>query len=181
MTESRKHGVEWQDVPITAGDLADVFDAFCGADGHNLVVSIMTQRALASAPPSPKHDDRTVPDASDLVRRLHAEAASCAKGCGFGNAGSILLEAAVWISAAKALAVPKHDVWQDIATVTDEIKVAGSRLLLWGKYWSDGQGFMDEPLVGQWHGQRWEVWGPGGRFGIRPTHWQPLPTPPEGT
>lgn len=28
----------WRDVPITAGLLADFFDAYCGADGHNLVV-----------------------------------------------------------------------------------------------------------------------------------------------
>lgn len=28
----------WRDVPVTAALLANVFDAYCGADGHNLVV-----------------------------------------------------------------------------------------------------------------------------------------------
>lgn len=30
---------DWSSMPVTAGFLADVFDAFCGAEGHNLVVS----------------------------------------------------------------------------------------------------------------------------------------------
>lgn len=29
----------WTNMPVTAGFLAGVFDAFCGADGHNLVVA----------------------------------------------------------------------------------------------------------------------------------------------
>lgn len=64
--------------------------------------------------------------------------------------------------------------WQPIETAPQD----GTRLILWGRYWSAGQGFMGEPLVGQHARDRWEVWGPGGRFGVRPTHWMPLPRPP---
>jgi len=32
----------WRDVPVTMEFLAHLFDAFSGADGHNLVVSIAT-------------------------------------------------------------------------------------------------------------------------------------------
>lgn len=52
-------------------------------------------------------------------------------------------------------------------------------ILLWGQYWSDEQGMMKSPLVGQWSApnNRWEVFGPGGRFGVRPSVWWPLPIP----
>lgn len=30
----------WRDVPVTMEFLANLFDAYCGADGHNLVVAI---------------------------------------------------------------------------------------------------------------------------------------------
>lgn len=31
--------MHWSDMPVTAGFLAQVFDAYSGADGHNLVVA----------------------------------------------------------------------------------------------------------------------------------------------
>ena len=65
--------------------------------------------------------------------------------------------------------------WQPIETAPK-----GRRILLWGKYWSDSQGYMDIPLIGIWNNfnERWEAaWM--GWFGIRPTHWMPLPELPE--
>lgn len=64
--------------------------------------------------------------------------------------------------------------WQPIETAPKD----GARILLWGRYWSDGQDWFKEPLYGQFSGRRWEAWGPGGPFGVRPTHWTPLPEPP---
>lgn len=56
-------------------------------------------------------------------------------------------------------------------------------VLLWGKYWNNKDVFQ-RPLVGQWNPisnpQRWEALGEY-RFGIRPTHWMPLPAAPKGT
>lgn len=34
----------WRDVPVTMEFLAELFDAYCGADGHNLVVSVAAGR-----------------------------------------------------------------------------------------------------------------------------------------
>jgi len=68
--------------------------------------------------------------------------------------------------------------WQPIETAPTD----GSLILLWGRYWSDDQGEFKTPLIGQWAGnaRRWEAvmatW-----FGVRPTHWMPLPEPPEIT
>lgn len=55
-----------------------------------------------------------------------------------------------------------------------------SLILLWGRYWSDEQGFFPDPMVGMWsvNNNRWEcTWMC--RFGVRPTHWMPLPQPPK--
>lgn len=64
--------------------------------------------------------------------------------------------------------------WQPIETAPKD-----TALLLWGKYWNDKDVFQ-RPLIGQWNPhsatQRWEILGEL-RFGIRPTHWMPLPEP----
>lgn len=45
----------WRDFPVTVGLLADVFDAFCGADGHNLVVDkVFSARRTAALTPEGK-------------------------------------------------------------------------------------------------------------------------------
>jgi len=59
----------------------------------------------------------------------------------------------------------------------DSAPTDGTRMLLWGRYWSDEQGYFKEPLVGQFTGQRWEAWARV-PFGCRPTHWMPLPHNP---
>ncbi len=64
--------------------------------------------------------------------------------------------------------------WQPIETAPKD----GSVILLWGRYWSDSQGWFPAPLQGQWNRDRWEaVWRYS--FGVRPTHWMPLPEPPK--
>lgn len=35
---------DWRGVPVTMEFLAELFDAFCGADGHNLVVKIAASK-----------------------------------------------------------------------------------------------------------------------------------------
>jgi hypothetical protein len=63
--------------------------------------------------------------------------------------------------------------WQPIETAP-----MGGKILLWGKYWNDRDKFQ-HPLIGMWVSQenRWCVSGEF-RFGVRPTHWMPLPAPP---
>lgn len=68
---------------------------------------------------------------------------------------------------------PKND-WQPIEAASKD-----KDLLLWGKYWSDEQGYMPCPMIGRWSRDRWEVWSYGGRFGVRPTVWCEIPTQPE--
>lgn len=72
-------------------------------------------------------------------------------------------------------AAPRHESqWQDISTAPRD-----EQILLYGHYWSDQQGMMQKPLIGMWNANacRWEAawmcW-----FGVRPTHWMPLPMPP---
>lgn len=66
--------------------------------------------------------------------------------------------------------------WRPIETAPKDRKV-----LLWGRYWN-GRDDFQEPLVGQWNPhselQRWEACGQY-RFGVRPTHWMPLPAAPD--
>jgi hypothetical protein len=67
--------------------------------------------------------------------------------------------------------------WQPIESAPKD----HSTLLLWGRYWSEGQGWFQSPLMGRWTAvrDRWEcVWG-GRWFGVRPTHWMPLPAAPQ--
>lgn len=37
--------MSWRDVPVTMEFLAELFDAYCGASGHNLVVQIAASKA----------------------------------------------------------------------------------------------------------------------------------------
>ena len=63
--------------------------------------------------------------------------------------------------------------WRNILTAPKD-----KRILVCGKHWSDSQGPLKEAVIAQWNprNERWEA-GTGnlGRYGIRPTHWQPLP------
>lgn len=113
----------------------------------------------------------TPPDNAGLARRLYA--AIHVESAAISPRTTALIEAAR--EAAETLDALRPSVWMDISTAPKD----GTLVQLWGKYWSDGQGMMKEPLVGNWMHERWEVWGPGGRFGIRPTHWTNLPTPPK--
>lgn len=63
--------------------------------------------------------------------------------------------------------------WQPIETAPRNAKI-----LLWGKFWNDRDSFQN-PLIGMWnpHEGRWVIAGEM-RFGVRPTHWMPLPAPP---
>ena len=53
-------------------------------------------------------------------------------------------------------------------------------MLLFGRWWSDEQGRMKEPLIGQWNTarDRWEFANAEGWWGIRPECWMPLPDTP---
>ncbi len=73
-------------------------------------------------------------------------------------------------------AAPQHESqWQPIETAPRD-----EQILLYGHYWSDQQGMMQKPLIGMWNANacRWEAawmcW-----FGVRPTHWMPLPQHPD--
>lgn len=66
--------------------------------------------------------------------------------------------------------------WQPIETAPKD-----KLILLWGRYWSDGQGWFNQPLMGHWVEvrDRWEAVSAVGWFGVRPTHWMLLPEPPQ--
>ena len=82
------------------------------------------------------------------------------------------------LESALRVALAGREEWQPIETAPKDVAV-----LLWGKYWNNKDVFQ-RPLVGQWNPisnpQRWEALGEY-RFGIRPTHWMPLPAAPKGT
>lgn len=82
------------------------------------------------------------------------------------------------LESALRMALAGREEWQPIETAPKDVAV-----LLWGKYWNNKDVFQ-RPLVGQWNPisnpQRWEALGEY-RFGIRPTHWMPLPAAPKGT
>jgi hypothetical protein len=87
-------------------------------------------------------------------------------------------EAVAALESALRMALAGREEWQPIETAPKDVAV-----LLWGKYWNNKDVFQ-RPLVGQWNPirnpQRWEALGEY-RFGIRPTHWMPLPAAPKGT
>ena len=66
--------------------------------------------------------------------------------------------------------------WQPIETAPKNRVI-----LVWGRYWSDEQGWMPEPRMAQWDslafGGSWVV-DYRYPFSVRPTHWMPLPAPP---
>ena len=64
--------------------------------------------------------------------------------------------------------------WQPIETAPRD-----AWILLWGKFWNDRDSFR-HPLIGIWvpTEDRWIISGEF-RFGVRPTHWKPLPAPPQ--
>lgn len=65
--------------------------------------------------------------------------------------------------------------WKPIDTAPKDRK-----LLLWGRYWSDSQGWFTDPMIGMWNA-RTERWECDGRywFGVRPTHYVLLTPPSE--
>jgi hypothetical protein len=89
-----------------------------------------------------------------------------------------LMETQSALESALRMALAGREEWQPIETAPKDVAV-----LLWGKYWNNKDVFQ-RPLVGQWNPirnpQRWEALGEY-RFGIRPTHWMPLPAAPKGT
>ena len=75
-------------------------------------------------------------------------------------------------------AAPQHESqWQPIETAPKDCNI-----ILFGRWWSDEQGWMKEPVIGRWNQKtdgRWEFANAGGWWGIRPTVWTPLPQHPE--
>ena len=65
--------------------------------------------------------------------------------------------------------------WQTIDTAPKDKPV-----LLWGFFWGDNVFY--EPLIGRWwpNNDRWEA-DATYKYGIRPTHWMPLPAKPGAT
>ena len=72
---------------------------------------------------------------------------------------------------------PQHESqWQPIETAPKDCNI-----ILFGRWWSDEQGWMKEPVIGRWNQKtdgRWEFANAGGWWGIRPTVWTPLPQHP---
>ena len=73
---------------------------------------------------------------------------------------------------------PQHESqWQPIETAPKDCNI-----ILFGRWWSDEQGWMKEPVIGRWNQKtdgRWEFANAGGWWGIRPTVWTPLPQHPD--
>jgi hypothetical protein len=58
--------------------------------------------------------------------------------------------------------------WQPIETAPRD----GKRVLVWHRHWY-------APSTGQWYGDWWGLVYAVGPFASQPTHWMPLPSPPE--
>ena len=75
-------------------------------------------------------------------------------------------------------AAPQHESqWQPIETAPKDCNS-----IRFGRWWSDEQGWMKEPVIGRWNQKtdgRWEFANAGGWWGIRPTVWTPLPQHPD--
>ena len=80
-------------------------------------------------------------------------------------------------TAALATAPQHESQWQPIETAPKDCNI-----ILFGRWWSDEQGWMKEPVIGRWNQKtdgRWEFANAGGWWGIRPTVWTPLPQHPD--
>jgi uncharacterized protein DUF551 len=75
------------------------------------------------------------------------------------------------------ISLRERSEWQPIETAPRD----GSSTLLFGRWASDEQGLMSGPVIGQFNYVRdaWEFANAGGWWRIRPTHWMPLPEPPQ--
>ena len=109
---------------------------------------------------------------------MHDEAVAAAIAVALERKGDRDVPSRAALESALRMALAGREEWQPIETAPKDVAV-----LLWGKYWNDKDVFQ-RPLVGQWNPisnpQRWEALGEY-RFGIRPTHWMPLPAAPKGT
>lgn len=84
------------------------------------------------------------------------------------NNGRHLVEA-FRAEARAAIAAMDRPGWRPIETAPKD----GRRVLLWHPSW-------EAPSGGQWYGSDWRLFYHGGAYATQPTHWMPLPTPPEG-
>ena len=109
---------------------------------------------------------------------MHDEAVAAAIAVALERKGDRDVPSRAALESALRMALAGREEWQPIETAPKDVAV-----LLWGKYWNDKDVFQ-RPLVGQWNPisnpQRWEALGEY-RFGIRSTHWMPLPAAPKGT
>ena len=109
---------------------------------------------------------------------MHDEAVAAAIAVALERKGDRDVPSRAALESALRMALAGREEWQPIETAPKDVAV-----LLWGKYWNNKDVFQ-RPLVGQWNPisnpQRWEALGEY-RFGIRPTHWMPLPAAPKGT
>ena len=114
--------------------------------------------------------------AEAMANAAYASAVDYINGAGADATKEV--EARAALESALRMALAGREEWQPIETAPKDVAV-----LLWGKYWNNKDVFQ-RPLVGQWNPisnpQRWEALGEY-RFGIRPTHWMPLPAAPKGT
>ena len=69
-------------------------------------------------------------------------------------------------------AVRAREGWQPMATAPKD----GTPVLLWWPYWANVR-----PLVGWWQNNGgWQSWEASDEDAKPPTHWRPLPSPPDG-
>ena len=103
---------------------------------------------------------------------------------GFNDHGHLQAAITAWNTRAELRALAGAEVggWRSMESAPKD----GTPVLLFGRYWSDGQGWMNHEMVGQHteifppHSPCWIVWGPTGSFAIRPTAWKSM-TPPPGS
>ena len=139
--------------------------------------------------PSGHHDGNNLREAARILRAaasvgvaglmaMHDEAVAAAIAVALERKGDRDVPSRAALESALRMALAGREEWQPIETAPKDVAV-----LLWGKYWNNKDVFQ-RPLVGQWNPisnpQRWEALGEY-RFGIRPTHWMPLPAAPKGT
>lgn len=128
------------------------------------------QEALSTPPAAPRLTDEQIPDLAGIYRCPHCD-----------NTGDVHDQTGEWRGTCtecpegRAVAAQIGDAWLDISSAPKN-----GNILVVGRWWSDGQGFMNEPHIGRWNPgrERWEFTSGAGPCGIRPTHWQPLPNPP---